>query len=154
MRALWQRWQQVREQRALARRAIPDALWNLTLARFPFLNLADTRDAAELRRLTGLFLDTKEFVGAGGFNDAVGYTRAMSEISLARHPKWTIPALEFAGAPIGIDIRRVAETGIAPAINTGIAHRKAGVGQVGAGVARAPLACFEQALAAFASRIQ
>jgi hypothetical protein len=46
-------------------------------------------------------------------------------------------------------VRRVLETGIAPAINTGIAHRKAGIGQVGAGVARAPLACFEQALAAF-----
>ena len=90
------------------------------------------------------------FVGAGGFNDALGYTRAMGEIALARHPKWTIPALEFAGTPAGIDIRRVAETGIAPAINTGIAHRKAGVGQVGAGVARAPLACFEQALLAFA----
>src|SRR5262245_39316287 len=94
------------------------------------------------------------FVGAGGFNDAVGYTRAMSEISLARHPKWGIPALEFAGTPTGIDIRRVAETGIAPAINTGIAHRKAGVGQVGAGVARAPLACFEQALLAFGNRLK
>jgi hypothetical protein len=91
------------------------------------------------------------FVGAGGFGDAVGYTRAMGEITLARHLKWTIPALEFGGTPTGIDIRRVAETGIAPAINTGIAHRKAGVGQVGAGVARAPLACFEQALLAFAN---
>jgi len=74
----------------------------------------------------------------------------MSEIAAARNPKWTIPALEFAGTPTGIDIRRVVETGIAPAINTGIAHRRAGVGQVGAGVARAPLACFEQALMAFA----
>ena len=64
--------------------------------------------------------------------------------------KWAIPALEFAGTPTGIDIRRVVDTGIAPAINTGIAHRRAGVGQVGAGVARAPLACFEQALAAVA----
>ena len=72
----------------------------------------------------------------------------MGEIALARHPQWTIPALEFAGAPIGIDVRRVVETGIAPAINTGIAHRRAGVGQVGAGVARAPLACFEKALRA------
>ena len=52
--------------------------------------------------------------------------------------------------PTGIDVRRVAETGIAPAINTGIAHRKPGVGQVGAGVARAPLTCFEQALLALA----
>jgi len=82
----------------------------------------------------------------------VRYTRDMAEIAHGRHPKWTIPALEFAGAPTGIDIRRVVETGIAPAINTGIAHRKPGVGQVGAGVARAPLACFEQALSAFAKQ--
>jgi Protein of unknown function (DUF1116) len=90
------------------------------------------------------------FVGAGGFRDAVGYTRAMGEIALARHAGWPIPALELAGTPLGIDVRRVVETGIAPAINTGIAHRKAGVGQVGAGIARAPLACFEQALIALA----
>jgi len=90
------------------------------------------------------------FVGAGGFQDAVGYTRAMSEIAAARNAKWSIPAIEFAGTPTGIDVRRVLETGIAPAINTGIAHRKAGIGQVGAGVARAPLACFEKALAALA----
>jgi Protein of unknown function (DUF1116) len=91
------------------------------------------------------------FVGAGGFQDALGYTRAMAEITAGRNPKWTIPALEFEGTPAGIDIRRVVESGIAPAINTGIAHRRAGVGQVGAGIARAPLACFEQALAAFAA---
>ena len=90
------------------------------------------------------------FVGAGGFEDAVGYTRSMAEISATRNPKWQIPALEFAGTPTGIDIRRVVESGIAPAINTGIAHKRAGVGQVGAGIARAPLACFEQALNAFA----
>jgi hypothetical protein len=92
------------------------------------------------------------FVGAGGFSDALGYTRTMSELALARNPKWGIPALEFAGTAVAIDIRRVVETGIAPAINTGIAHRRAGVGQVGAGVARAPLACFEKALAAFVKR--
>jgi hypothetical protein len=92
------------------------------------------------------------FVGAGGFSDALGYTRTMSELALARNPKWGIPALEFAGTAAAIDIRRVVETGIAPAINTGIAHRRAGVGQVGAGVARAPLACFEKALAAFVKR--
>ncbi len=90
------------------------------------------------------------FVGAGGFADAVGYTRAMSEITAGRSSKWLIPALEFAGTPTGIDVRRVVETGIAPAINTGIAHRLPGVGQVGAGIARAPLACFEQALTALA----
>jgi hypothetical protein len=92
------------------------------------------------------------FVGAGGFADAVATTRRMSEIALARHPQWKIPALEFAGAPAGIDARLVVETGIAPAINTGIAHRRAGVGQVGAGVARAPLACFEKALRALGHR--
>jgi hypothetical protein len=91
------------------------------------------------------------FVGAGGFRAALATTRAMSELTAARHPQWTIPALESAGAPIGIDARRVVETGIAPAINTGIAHRRAGVGQVGAGVARAPLACFEKALRALGS---
>jgi hypothetical protein len=90
------------------------------------------------------------FVGAGGFADALGYTRAMSELTVGRNARWQIPALEFAGTPTGIDIRRVVQTGVAPAINTGIAHRRAGVGQVGAGVAQAPLACFEQALAAFA----
>jgi len=90
------------------------------------------------------------FVGAGGFADAVAYSRAMSELAVGRNARWPIPALEFAGTPTGIDIRRVVETGITPAINTGIAHRRAGVGQIGAGVARAPLACFAQALAAFA----
>jgi hypothetical protein len=92
------------------------------------------------------------FVGAGGFSDALSYTRTMSELALARNPKWAIPALEFAGTAAAIDIRRVVETGIAPAINTGIAHRRAGVGQVGAGVARAPLACFDKALTAFVKR--
>ena len=90
------------------------------------------------------------FVGAGGFAEAVAYTRAMGEIAIARNPKWGIPALEFAGTPAGIDVRRVAESGVAPAINTGIAHRLPGVGQVGAGVARAPLACFEKAVMALA----
>ena len=52
--------------------------------------------------------------------------------------------------PTGIDVRRVVDTGIQPAINTGIAHRKPGIGQVGAGVSRAPLACFEHGLRSFA----
>jgi hypothetical protein len=90
------------------------------------------------------------FVGARGIAPAVAKSPAMGELTVGGNARWPIPALEFAGAPTGIDIRRVAETGIAPAINTGIAHRRAGVGQVGAGVARAPLACFEHALAAFA----
>jgi hypothetical protein len=91
------------------------------------------------------------FVGAGGFQEAIRYTTEMREIAAMANPRWAIPALEFSGVPAGIDVRRVVETGIAPAINTGIAHRQAGVGQVGAGVARAPLACFEQALLALAA---
>ena len=90
------------------------------------------------------------FVGGGGVSDALDYTRAMAEIAIGTNAKWPIPMLDFAGVPSGIDVRRVVETGIAPAINTGIAHRRAGVGQVGAGIARAPLRCFDAALRALA----
>ena len=93
------------------------------------------------------------FVGAGSAAEAANYTRAMYEITVGRNPDWTIPGLDFAGVPTGIDIRKVVQTGIQPAINTGIAHRKAGVGQVGAGIARAPMLCFEQALAALAEKL-
>ncbi len=93
------------------------------------------------------------FVGAGSVKDAYAFTAAMSEITLAKNPRWTMPSLDGQGVPTGIDVRRVVDTGIQPAINTGIAHRKPGVGQVGAGVARAPLACFEQALVALAGRL-
>jgi hypothetical protein len=93
------------------------------------------------------------FVGAGSASDAVAYTRAMGEIAAGRNAKWAIPALDMQGVPAGIDVRRVVETGVQPAINTGIAHRKAGVGQVGAGIARAPLACFERALESFAAAL-
>jgi hypothetical protein len=93
------------------------------------------------------------FVGAGPASGAVDFTRAMAEITVGSSPEWTIPALDGAGVPVGIDIRLVVETGIVPTINTGIAHREPGVGQVGAGVVRAPLKCFEQALVALAERM-
>ncbi len=93
------------------------------------------------------------FVGAGSGSDAAKYTQRMYEITVGRNPEWTLPALDFAGVPTGIDIRKVVETGIAPTINTGIAHREPGVGQVGAGIVRAPLACFEQALVALAAAV-
>ncbi len=93
------------------------------------------------------------FVGAGAPSEAGSFTRRMGEITLARNPEWTIPAMDYLGVPTGIDIRRVVETGIAPTINTGIAHRKPGIGQVGAGVVRAPMACFTQALVAFADSV-
>jgi hypothetical protein len=90
------------------------------------------------------------FVGAGSAADALDITRAMYDIAVGRNPDWTIPGLDFAGVPVGIDVRKVVETGIAPTINTGIAHRKPGIGQVGAGTVKAPLRCFEEALAAIA----
>lgn len=93
------------------------------------------------------------FVGAGAASDAANFTRAMGEITHGENPEWTIPALDYLGVPTGIDIRLVVETGLAPTINTGIAHKKPGVGQVGAGVVRAPMACFEQALEAFAESV-
>jgi hypothetical protein len=89
------------------------------------------------------------FVG-GSPKDAVHATLEMYEITAAEHPHFTIPALGFRGTPVGIDVRKVIELGITPRINTGIAHRQAGVGQVGAGLVRPPLAVFEQALIALA----
>ncbi|MCI0547314.1 MAG: DUF1116 domain-containing protein [Candidatus Rokubacteria bacterium] len=91
------------------------------------------------------------FVGAGGLADAFRVTEEMAEICLGAHPHFRIPTLDERGAPVGIDIRAVVETGIAPLINTGIAGKVPGTGQIGAGVVRAPLACFEQALEAFAA---
>jgi hypothetical protein len=75
-------------------------------------------------------------------------TLEMYEITLAENPNHQIPALDFRGSPTGIDVRRVVETGIQPLINTGIAHREAGVGQIGAGLVRAPLEPFLEAFRA------
>jgi hypothetical protein len=90
------------------------------------------------------------YIGAGRASEAAVFTRSMAEITVGSNPGWSIPALDFAGVPTGIDIRLVVETGLAPNINTGIAHREPGVGQVGAGIVKAPLRCFEDALVAFA----
>lgn len=92
------------------------------------------------------------FVGAGGMQAAIRATEEMAEICLGEHAHFRMPTLDERGTPVGIDIRKVVETGITPLINTGIASKKPGVGQIGAGVARAPLACFDQALEAFATR--
>jgi len=86
------------------------------------------------------------FLGAGGAAEALAATDEIREICYGEHPHFRIPVLDERGAPAGIDIRRVLETGITPLINTGIAGRRAGTGQIGAGIARVPLACFEQAL--------
>lgn len=91
------------------------------------------------------------FIG-GTPKDALNATLEMYEIAAAEHAQFTIPALGFRGTPVGIDLRRVVELGITPRVNTGIAHRQAGVGQVGAGLVRPPMAVFEEALVAFAER--
>jgi len=93
------------------------------------------------------------FVG-GTPKDALNATLEMYEITTAESKYFSIPALDFRGTPTGIDIRRVVELGIPPRINTGIAHRNAGVGQVGAGLVRPPITIFEDALVAFANRYE
>ncbi|WP_346355563.1 acyl-CoA synthetase FdrA [Azotosporobacter soli] len=93
------------------------------------------------------------FVGAGGFDDALQVSNEMDEICIANNSNWSIPTWDFKGACLGIDARKVVETGITPLINTGIAHKNAGVGQIGAGTVRAPLACFEKALSAYAKKL-
>jgi uncharacterized protein DUF1116 len=92
------------------------------------------------------------FVGAGGLQEAIRATEEMAEICVGEHPHFRIPTLDERGTPVGIDLRKVVETGITPLINTGIAGKMPGIGQIGAGVARAPLLCFEQALEAFSAR--
>jgi len=91
------------------------------------------------------------FVGAGGLDEALRVTDEMREITLAEHPHFRIPTQDDRGAPLGIDVRKVVETGITPLINTGIAGRRAGTGQIGAGVVRAPLGGFVAALEALAA---
>jgi hypothetical protein len=91
------------------------------------------------------------FVGSTP-KDALNATLEMYEITVAEHRQFTIPALDFRGTPTGIDIRKVVEKGITPRINTGVAHKEAGVGQVGAGLVRPPMAIFEKALIAYAEK--
>jgi hypothetical protein len=91
------------------------------------------------------------FVG-GTVLDALATTRRMHEITLAKNPRWTIPVLDFDGAPTGIDVAAVCRTGILPQINTGMAGNRAGIGQVGAGLVNPPAEIFPAALAALAER--
>jgi hypothetical protein len=90
------------------------------------------------------------FVG-GSVPDALAATRRMREITLGENPRWSVPVLEFAGVPTGIDVSKVCRTGILPQINTGMAGRVAGVGQVGAGLVTPPEEIFPKALARLAA---
>ncbi len=133
----------------------PQGLW------FPGFTAADANPDIGDSTIT-------ETIGIGGFamatapaivtfvgstpKDALNATLEMYEITVAEHQHFTIPPFDFRGTPTGIDIRKVVETGILPRINTGIAHKQAGVGQVGAGLVRPPMAIFEEALLAYAEK--
>ena len=93
-----------------------------------------------------------QFVG-GSASDAIANTRQMSHITIGRNESFTLPQLDFGATPAGIDIRKVIDTGIEPVINTGIAHREAGIGQIGAGITHAPIGCFSQAVLALAETL-
>lgn len=91
------------------------------------------------------------FIG-GTPRDAINTTLDMYEITFGEHKHFTIPFLDFRGTPTGVDIRKVVETNMPPRVNTGVAHKDPGVGQVGAGVVSVPMSVFEDALVAFAEK--
>src|SRR6516162_5139351 len=83
----------------------------------------------------------------GSMRDAADLTQRLAAVCAGRSSRFKIPVLGNVGTPLGVDVRKVVELGSTPAVTTGILHRSAGTGQVGAGVAEAPLACFTEALA-------
>ena len=93
------------------------------------------------------------FVGAGGYEDALRTSNEMTEITIDRNPNFTVPTWNFQGICLGIDARLVVEKGITPVINTGIAHRIAGFGQIGAGTVHPPMDCFTKAVMAYAKKM-
>ena len=109
-----------------------------------------------------------ETVGWGGFvlfgatgilslvggtpEEAMAYNREMRQITVTSSPNYRMPVLGFQGAPVGIDIRKVVQTGIAPIIDTAIAHRNPGHSIIGAGLVRAPMECFKKALISFGKK--
>ncbi|MEY3783035.1 MAG: hypothetical protein RIS97_1213 [Pseudomonadota bacterium] len=91
-------------------------------------------------------------LAGGTVGDAVRYSKEMYEITVTKNPALSLPALDFAGAPCGIDVRKVVDTGIRPLVTTGIAHKEAGIGQIGAGVVRVPMDAYVKALSAIATK--
>jgi hypothetical protein len=86
-----------------------------------------------------------QFIG-GTPAHARRYTDEMYGITLAEHPRYTIPALDFRGTPVGVDAVAVTRSRIAPVLDTGVAHREPGIGQIGAGVVRVPIEPFDAAI--------
>ena len=93
-----------------------------------------------------------KFVG-GSATDALHHSLRMRAITIGTNPTFTLPALDFAPVAAGIDARKVVDRGILPVINSGIAHREAGVGQIGAGITSAPMRCFSAAVVALAQGV-
>ena len=93
-----------------------------------------------------------QFVG-GTAQDALQYTLTMYEITAGENNVYQIPALNFRGTPTGIDVIKVIEKNLLPFIDTGVAHKEPGVGQVGAGVVSAPVEPFKQAIAGLAQNL-
>ena len=94
---------------------------------------------------------TVQFVG-GSLQDATDRTLEMHEIVAGENPNFTIPYLDGRGIPAGVDVLKVVETGILPALHTAVAHKEAGGGQIGSGTLRAPMECFLGAFVAFGER--
>jgi hypothetical protein len=92
------------------------------------------------------------FVGASSLAEAMAYSKDMQTITVGLSPNYNLPTMDFVGVATGIDIRKVVATGILPVINTGMAHKKPGIGQVGAGIVKAPIGCFVKALDAFVTQ--
>jgi hypothetical protein len=93
-----------------------------------------------------------QFVG-GNAADAIKYTKWMYEITASESQNYQIPGLDFKGTPLGIDVLKVIEKNLTPFIDTGVAHKNPGVGQVGAGVVSAPLEPFVKALTGLADQL-
>jgi hypothetical protein len=137
--------------------AVPDALF------FPGYSRADANpdigDSAitETNSLGGFAIAAApaivQFVG-GGTEDALRYTRQMYEITVAENSTYRIPYLNFRGTPTAIDVVKVVETNILPFIDTGVAHKQPGVGQIGAGVVDAPVEPFKKAFEGFAENLR
>ena len=136
---------------------VPDALF------FPGYSKADANpdigdsSITETNGLGGFAIAASpaivQFVG-GNTDDAIHYTRQMYEITAAENNAYQIPYLNFRGTPTGIDVIRVIEQNILPFIDTGVAHKQAGIGQVGAGVLSAPLEPFKKAYEGFAKKLK
>jgi hypothetical protein len=92
-----------------------------------------------------------QFVG-GAPSDAIQHSLRMYEITVGESESYTLPILNFRGTPTGVDARLVVQTGILPQINTGIASKRAGIGQIGAGLVNPPIDCFLSAVSAMAER--